>query len=369
MNRQLILFVVLFIYTSCNNVPDAGKSSVDNEHPEDIINRLISDVPVTLIDFDEIEQDTLYPLLVIGGGFDIDHTDSLFLASPNGCLIMNDSIYISDGIQHTIFVSDKNGTLTRRIGNEGQAPGEFRNPASITKNNNHIFVEDLKNRRIQIFDHNFRYIRSIPTTTGLIRASISANDSIIVIPQMLSDDNVIGVYRAQFPFEYIYSFFPHIDPHPVEENRIRVTRTRASVNNNGYIAATTILHPYIFIFNQNNQLTQVIEYTNQRVKRRNDTSRIPGHMRNQGFDSPMLSHHLYILDNDRILLSGTSDINVLELDNTGKYNVTRRYRLLFEDEIYERFNYIVLVIGGACISDETICFTIPYDYRLLCYQI
>jgi len=368
MKIRLIYCIYLCLALSCNDAPGPGKPLGYNESAQEIISRMISDIPVTLIDFDDVEYDTIYPSLVIGDEFDIDNTDSLFLASPSGCLLMNDSIYITDGMQNAIFVSDMNGLLVRRIGREGQAPGEFRQPLSMTINNNHIFVEDIGNRRIQVFDHGFQYIRSIPSTTGLIRASISANDSIIVIPQMLSDDNVIDVYRSQFPFEFKYSFFPHVDPHPIDRDRIRVTRTRSSVNKNGYIAATPILHPYIFLYNQDGQMKHVIQYTGDRVKRRNH-SRTPEHIRNQGYQNPMLVHHLHLMDDDRIISTIISEINILEPNNTGKYNVTRRYRILFKDEIYERFGFRVPAIVGSCVTDRIFCLTLPHDFRLICYEI
>jgi hypothetical protein len=48
-------------------------------------------------------------------------------------------------------VYDSEGNLLLRFGSSGMNPGEFRLPAGICIEDNHIYIADSINRRIQVF--------------------------------------------------------------------------------------------------------------------------------------------------------------------------------------------------------------------------
>jgi hypothetical protein len=73
------------------------------------------------------------------------------------------NIFISDGyINSRVAKFDKDGDWVKQWGEPGQGPGEFNTPHSIAADaQDHIYVADRGNRRIQVFDHDGKFLREI----------------------------------------------------------------------------------------------------------------------------------------------------------------------------------------------------------------
>jgi DNA-binding beta-propeller fold protein YncE len=71
--------------------------------------------------------------------------------------------YISDGyINSRIAKVDKNGVWLKSWGEPGSQPGQFNTPHSIaTDAEDHIYVADRANRRIQVFDSDGKFLQQI----------------------------------------------------------------------------------------------------------------------------------------------------------------------------------------------------------------
>jgi DNA-binding beta-propeller fold protein YncE len=71
--------------------------------------------------------------------------------------------YISDGyINSRIAKYDKNGNWVKSWGEPGDGPGQFNTPHSIAIDaQDHIYVADRGNRRIQVFDTDGKFLRQI----------------------------------------------------------------------------------------------------------------------------------------------------------------------------------------------------------------
>lgn len=72
-------------------------------------------------------------------------------------------IFISDGyINSRVAKYDRNGDWVKQWGGPGNAPGQFNTPHSIVADaEDHIYVADRGNRRIQVFDSNGKFLRAI----------------------------------------------------------------------------------------------------------------------------------------------------------------------------------------------------------------
>ena len=77
--------------------------------------------------------------------------------------------YISDGyINSRIAKVDKNGKWIRSWGEPGDQPGQFSTPHSIAVDaEDHIYVADRGNRRIQVFDTEGKFLRQITIDVAL----------------------------------------------------------------------------------------------------------------------------------------------------------------------------------------------------------
>lgn len=97
-------------------------------------------------------------ILLIGSGTGADST--LFAYITDIDVNSRGRIYVADGMAHSVRVFDPSGTLIRRIGREGQGPGEFEYPAvlEITAGDTlRVFDTDLW--RTSVFSSG-QYVRS-----------------------------------------------------------------------------------------------------------------------------------------------------------------------------------------------------------------
>lgn len=78
----------------------------------------------------------------------------------SGIMIMDKEIHLCDRRGHQIIVLDDEGNFLRRWGNYGSGYGQFEYPIDIIKIKNEIYVVDMGNSRIQIFDEKEIFSRS-----------------------------------------------------------------------------------------------------------------------------------------------------------------------------------------------------------------
>src|SRR6185369_8245386 len=73
------------------------------------------------------------------------------------------NVYISDGyINSRVAKADKNGNWLKSWGTKGSKPGEFTTPHSIAADaQGNVYVADRGNRRIQVFDGDGTYLRTM----------------------------------------------------------------------------------------------------------------------------------------------------------------------------------------------------------------
>lgn len=63
-----------------------------------------------------------------------------------------DILYITDNLNHRLLVYGKDGEFVGATGEQGNNVGEFRYPATLALKDDRIFVTDVLNTRVQVFD-------------------------------------------------------------------------------------------------------------------------------------------------------------------------------------------------------------------------
>ena len=86
------------------------------------------------------------------------------LEEPVSIVAVENKLYICDLKKHSIVILDNYGDYLMEKGKFGSKPGEFITPIAIDFFNNHFYVLDHDNARIQIFDSNFEYESEIDIT-------------------------------------------------------------------------------------------------------------------------------------------------------------------------------------------------------------
>ena len=124
------------------------------------------------------------------------------------------NIYITDGyVNSRVAKFDKNGDWVKSFGEPGTGPGQFRLPHAIAiDRNNHLYVGDRSNRRVQVFDTDGQFQRMFsidvppppgskavngPTPTGSALAGmIGAPNSVCITP---GPNQVLFIGESTFP--------------------------------------------------------------------------------------------------------------------------------------------------------------------------
>lgn len=91
------------------------------------------------------------------------HVDGYFRGNTDVTWDLQDNIYVADGYSNSrIAKFDKKGAWVKSWGSRGSQPGQFMLPHSIASDRDGlIYVADRGNRRIQVFDGDGNYQRSI----------------------------------------------------------------------------------------------------------------------------------------------------------------------------------------------------------------
>ena len=108
---------------------------------------------------------------------------------PTGIATDNaDSIYVSS--QHKLQKFTSTGELIKCIGQKGKNEGEFDNPRGVTLHDNQVYVCDYGNNRIQVFDTNLNFVRTI-SSHGKDRGDINT-------PHDVQFDTAGNMYVAEW---------------------------------------------------------------------------------------------------------------------------------------------------------------------------
>ena len=111
------------------------------------------------------------------------------MESPAGIAVDDmDNIYVSS--EHKLQKFTSSGELIKCVGGEGGYVGEFNDPRGVTLYDNQVFVCDRNNYRIQVFDLDLNFVRSIGSR-GKGRGEFNAPDDV-------KFDTAGNMYVAEF---------------------------------------------------------------------------------------------------------------------------------------------------------------------------
>ncbi|WP_297678508.1 BF3164 family lipoprotein [uncultured Bacteroides sp.] len=91
-------------------------------------------------------------------------------------LFTDSTLFVVDKKGGNVFHFRKDGVFLNKIGNRGEAPGEFLHLHSSFINEDHIFICDIKLRKIHCYTHSGKYIKTISSPMNLVY------DDIFVLP-------------------------------------------------------------------------------------------------------------------------------------------------------------------------------------------
>ena len=93
----------------------------------------------------------------------------------------NNEYYLVDQLSHTIWVTDINGGLKRKIGRKGRGPGDLFAPVSIAFKGDTLLVLEKDNARVSFFNKSGVYIRQFRVRGGLLSSLEVSNNGVRII--------------------------------------------------------------------------------------------------------------------------------------------------------------------------------------------
>ncbi len=179
---------------------------------------------------------------------------------------VGDSIYISERFGHNIFTVGDDGYLSRKIGAQGKAPGEFNYMTGIDYDGSHIFVRDLE--RVQIFTEKFEYVGSFFNSVMGDPKRFSVSPDYIFL-KCIGIDWLICPYSKLPPYSWIESvkLLPVLDlDGQSAENTSLVTVSPGG----DQIAVAYKGLPYIFVYDDQFRHLKTIRFEGKRVRAYSD---------------------------------------------------------------------------------------------------
>ena len=246
-----ILFLLFFL-TACQS----GETVLTRFEDSPVIDSLLESAPHFVVDTD-IEPERWIATTRLG--FPVD---SLILGSPSNMISVGDSIYISEWHGHNIFAVGEDGYLSRKIGGQGKAPGEFNHIRGIDYDGSHIFVKESE--RVQIFTEKFEYVGSFPNFTMEFQQRFSVSTEYIYL-ECIGIDWLVCPYSKLSPYSWIES--AKLLPVLEVEGRSGENGNAVTVSPEGdRIAVAYIGLPYIFVYDDQFRHLKTIRFEGKRVR-------------------------------------------------------------------------------------------------------
>lgn len=178
--------------------------------------------------------------------------------------------YVYDMMANGIFQIDTDGRVDGPLTAEGRGPGEHSMVGNLKVNNSFVFATDGNNGRINRYMYDMNPVNPIDNyIISMSSNQIDLNDYRILTNNRLSvgyqpsapEQGLIAIHPIENLSDTITTIMPRIIPVGYEPNIYN--DTRFSINSTNLIAATYTLLPWIFLFDEENSLTEtlILEYS------------------------------------------------------------------------------------------------------------
>lgn len=254
----LLLFILSATFACSTKKP--WQEKVDKK-----IAKMNQGVTVNKIDLDQIDSVKLHPIKTIKF---IDTRSKSIVDSPISIITLNDSLYILDQAQNSIFVANKSGNIKRKMAKQGKGPGEFMRPTGMATNGKRVFICDSKNERINMYDEKFHPLISIPAIPMVTGKNMTVSDSILYFFDRSSPTNSNDLVEQ-------YSIYPtlkekgHLIPRllPLGQQPIVVNNVVFDANSEGYLVAGYQSLFHLFLYTSNRKLIHSIKLSGGSVQK------------------------------------------------------------------------------------------------------
>jgi DNA-binding beta-propeller fold protein YncE len=123
------------------------------------------------------------------------------IKAPGAIRIFEEKLYVADIEKNKIFVFNLKGKKLMELGKAGTGEGQFRAPNGVTVDRDGtIYVVDTGNQRLQVFDKNGKFVKTINGSKD------GKGNSIFVNPRGIAVDTNGIIYVVNNLTHYVYGF-------------------------------------------------------------------------------------------------------------------------------------------------------------------
>jgi hypothetical protein len=250
------------------------------------------------------------------------------------------NIYVSDQKEHFVMCFDSSGKFIRKIGKQGQGPGEFLVPSDVVVTKDYMVVREVENSRFQYLDLEGKYLRSFKVFKAYASFVIDDSDLIIGAPMLFSRDNepkLIDVLSAGG--KLLYSFG---EPLIYKYDFAILNSVKLALNKKGELLVAFLYLPIVRKYSKKGELLAEYRIENKTMNDKEKfNKKINSNRPNQRalyspcmFDIQVVDDALYLLHYD-----GVSRLEILEIDQEGRIKNTFYWKI--NDKEYTTREFLV----------------------------
>lgn len=318
-NYWLIMVFILF----CLITGGCEKAAKNEETAkiEEGINLLYPDFSKTEIDLDDTEIQEISPDYSIKL---VNATNQNYVKKIENCIVINDTIYVTDSRQNAIVLVYGNNILGT-IGRIGAGPLEFSTPTLIEKNKERIAVLDQQNGRVQLMNHQFHYLTSYPATFASFIGEIRFFKDRIYFSAETNSRYLLRSYNIREPYDEKKVRIPNLT---YKGKFVRYSDfNKFTIMGNGDIVISYTSAPYLFRYDSTYNLQEIIELEGKEIIHLGEEPEMPGAKRMitrgvtsyQNYIFFTTNHYVYVFKREA---SRTSLVNKLNLHDISHSSLT-----------------------------------------------
>jgi hypothetical protein len=210
LNKELWKQVAFFLIIASTMFMSCNSGETDVNVPDDVA--ALDNVAVYAGEMEPLNDISFEPVARFGD------TDSIFISRVSGIAVADDrSLFLSDRSEAVIHVYDGAGEYRESIGRRGEGPGEFQTIVQPELSNGNLFVLDLDQQRISVFDaenYTFRRSFSLGDKEGIRGRPLSM--------ELIPDERILALYSGS----------------ERDGNRLKRTETPAILDNEGNVISS-----------------------------------------------------------------------------------------------------------------------------------
>jgi len=250
LNNNIVVSGILSLtfLISCNANKDEAEQTISYPQTESqILNEFVGSAPLQYINLDKVpvvrirltSENMIYE--------SEESDDEEHIVKLSSTLIEKDRLYAFEGYEDKIIRMNLNGEVEEVVARNGRGPGEVLNVFSMDKNDSTIFVSDVSNARINMYELDFNPIGSID---GVNAMSIAVNNTYIAHRKMINigtpTSGLITIAKIDSPKDSVAKVMPKIIPDGFQPGVFN--STNFDMNNQNEIAASYTFLPWLSVF-------------------------------------------------------------------------------------------------------------------------